>query len=42
VAGTAFAGIALLGWPLLWVLPALGVVACTYAWFKLRALDRVR
>lgn len=29
-----FAGIALLRWPLLWVLPPIGVLACAYAWFR--------
>jgi chromate transporter len=32
----AFAAVALLRWPLVWVILALGVVACTYAWMRLR------
>jgi len=32
----AFALIALLRWPLLWVLPSLGLAACVYAWRRLR------
>jgi chromate transporter len=33
----AFAGVALLRWPLVWVLLGLGAVACVYAWKRLRA-----
>jgi chromate transporter len=33
----AFAAVALLRWPLLWVLVALGSVSCFYAWRRLRA-----
>jgi chromate transporter len=32
----AFAAVALLRWPLVWVILALGLVACAYAWAKLR------
>ena len=32
----AFAAVALLRWPLVWVILALGVVACAYAWIRLR------
>lgn len=39
--GAGFAGIALMRWPLLWVLPALGVAACCFAWFQLRGKDAV-
>lgn len=35
-----FAAIALLRWPLLWVLPILGVLACGYAWRTLHTRDR--
>jgi len=34
LAGAAFVGIALLHWPLLWVLPILGLAACAYAWIR--------
>jgi chromate transporter len=33
---TAFAAVALLRWPLVWIILALGVVACAYAWIRLR------
>jgi chromate transporter len=33
----AFAGVALMRWPLVWVLLALGAIACVYAWRRLRA-----
>jgi len=33
----AFVGVALLRWPLVWVLLGLGVVSCIYAWKRLRA-----
>ena len=33
----AFVSVALLRWPLVWVLLALGTVACLYAWNRLRA-----
>jgi chromate transporter len=36
VAGTCFAAIALLRWPLVIVLPALGLVACALAWWRIR------
>lgn len=36
IGGAAFASIALLRWPLLWVLPVLGVLACGFAWTRLR------
>jgi chromate transporter len=39
LAAAGFAAIALLRWPLLWVLPILGLLACTYAWIKLRGKD---
>ena len=32
----AFAAVALLRWPLVWVILALGVAACAYAWMRLR------
>ncbi len=32
----AFAAVALLRWPLVWVILVLGVLACTYAWLRLR------
>ncbi len=32
----SFAGVALLRWPLAWVLLGLGAVACVYAWKRLR------
>lgn len=32
----AFAAVALLRWPLVWVILALGVAACGYAWLRLR------
>jgi chromate transporter len=32
----AFAAVALLRWPLVWVILALGLVACAYAWMRLR------
>ena len=37
----AFAAVALLRWPLVWVILALGVVACIYAWIRLRPRDVV-
>ena len=33
---TAFAAVALLRWPLVWVLLALGAMACAMAWMRLR------
>jgi chromate transporter len=39
LAAAAFAGIALLRWPLLWVLPILGLVACAYAWIRVSGRD---
>jgi chromate transporter len=33
----AFAAVALLRWPLVWIILALGVVACAYAWRMLRS-----
>lgn len=35
VASAAFIAIALLRWPLLWVLPILGLAACAFAWMRL-------
>lgn len=35
VAAAAFIAIALLRWPLLWVLPILGLAACSFAWVRL-------
>ena len=32
----AFAAVALLRWPLVWVILALGLAACVYAWMRLR------
>lgn len=34
--GATFIAIALLRWPLVWVLPALGLVGCVLAWRRLR------
>jgi len=34
--------VALLRWPLVWVLLGLGVVACVYAWTRLRAAENAR
>lgn len=36
LAGACFAGIALLRWPLLYVLPGLGIIACTFTYRKLK------
>lgn len=36
IGSAAFVSIALLRWPLLWVLPVLGVLACGFAWTRLR------
>lgn len=36
LAVAAFVMVALLRWPLVWVLSALGVVGCTLAWWRLR------
>ena len=33
----AFGAVALLRWPLVWVILALGVVACAFAWVRLRS-----
>jgi len=33
----AFAAVALLRWPLVWIILALGVVGCGYAWLRLRS-----
>lgn len=33
---SAFAAVALLRWPLVWIILALGVVACAYAWMRLK------
>jgi chromate transporter len=33
---TAFATVALLRWPLVWIILVLGVMACAYAWLRLR------
>ena len=35
LAALTFAGMALLRWPLAWVLPALGGVACVLTWRKI-------
>jgi len=35
----AFAGVALLRWPLVWVLVGLGAIACVYAWRRLRPVS---
>jgi chromate transporter len=37
LAALAFAGVALLRWPLVWVILGLGTVGCGYAWTRLRA-----
>lgn len=39
---SAFAGVALLRWPLAWVLVGLGALACVYAWRRLRAARATR
>jgi len=39
IAAIVFAGIALLRWPLLRVLLVVGVLACAFAWMRLRAQD---
>jgi chromate transporter len=36
--GAAFVAIALLSWPLVWVLPTLGAVGSAYAWWRIRTL----
>jgi chromate transporter len=36
-AALSFVGVAILRWPLVWVLLALGLLACTLAWHRLRA-----
>ncbi|WP_428424812.1 chromate transporter [Methylibium sp.] len=36
---TCFAAIALLHWPLVWVLPALGLPACALAWRRLATVE---
>ena len=33
---SAFAAVALLRWPVVWIILALGVVACAYAWMRLK------
>jgi chromate transporter len=38
----AFAGVALLRWPLAWVLLGLGALSCAYAWRRLRAAAAAR
>ncbi len=35
----AFAAVALLRWPLVWVILVLGVFACTYAWIRLHPVN---
>jgi chromate transporter len=35
IAAIGFVCIALLRWPLLWVLPILGIAACAFAWGRL-------
>jgi chromate transporter len=37
LAALSFAGVALLRWPLVWVLLGLGAVACVYAWKRLQS-----
>jgi chromate transporter len=32
----AFGAVALLRWPLVWVILVLGMMACAYAWLRLR------
>lgn len=39
LATACFAAVALLRWPLVWVLPALGLLACTLAWRRLRTSE---
>lgn len=38
----AFLGVAVLRWPLVWVLLGLGALACVHAWWRLRAAARQR
>ena len=33
---SAFAAVALMRWPVVWIILALGVVACAYAWMRLK------
>jgi chromate transporter len=37
VAALGFSAVALLRWPLIWVILGLGLAACVYAWLRLRA-----
>jgi chromate transporter len=37
-----FAGVALLRWPLVWVLLVLGTLSCAHAWWRLRAAAQTR
>ena len=39
---SAFAGVALLRWPLAWVLVGLGAMGCVYAWRRLRPARATR
>ncbi|WP_430422440.1 chromate transporter [Methylibium petroleiphilum] len=39
LATACFVAVALLRWPLVWVLPALGLLACTLAWRRLRTSE---
>ena len=39
---SAFAGVALLRWPLAWVLVGLGAMGCVYAWRRLRSARATR
>jgi len=39
LATACFVAVALLRWPLIWVLPALGLLACTLAWRRLRTAE---
>ncbi|MDP1790831.1 MAG: chromate transporter, partial [Methylibium sp.] len=39
LATACFVAVALLRWPLVWVLPVLGLLACTLAWRRLRAAE---
>ena len=41
LATACFVAVALLRWPLVWVLPVLGLLACTLAWRRLRAVESV-
>jgi chromate transporter len=41
-AAAAFVGVALLRWPLVWVLLGLGVVSCAFSWWRIRAATEAK